>query len=347
MIPTKTQHPSNVSTRPTSYPAAPMKSCPLVACLFLFTFAQAPAQTPDTPPTPAERPSVALTPEQIAMITKQLTELEGQIDKMRNDTLGSVLQKLRAAVGSDAAALALYTDCEKLVNVERKELDRDEAKRAAERIEREKERRGTDEKDQGDAAMAIRLQLQYLILTLEAHEAKNRATLIPKLQAYIQDVLANAPKLKGRAFGQLGGDLRGDRNPIVAAFQIQRYLQTEKWTTRPADIAGMWTQTIFPWYLDNKPSELSTLWDNRLTAEATLLKAIMPEAEYALWLQNEYPALRWDRAEYLVMKGPTPVNALADMLKLIKEFPGHPDAPKWLKSMRAYVETSTDSPAAP
>jgi hypothetical protein len=322
-----------------------MNSRPLAACLFLLTLAQAPAQTPDTPPALGQRPTVPLTPEQIAMITKQLAELEGQIDKMRNDNLGSVLQKLRAAVGSDAAALAFYTDCEKLVNVERKELDRDEAKRIAERMEREKERRGTEDKDEGDAAMAIRLQLQYLILTLEAHEAKDRAPLIPKLQAYIQDVLANAPKLKGRALGQLGGDLRGDRNPIVAAFQIQRYLQTENWTTRPADLPGMWSQVILPWYLENKPTELATIWDNRLTAEATLLKATMPEAEYALWLQNEYPALRWDRAEYLVMKGPTPVNGLADMLKLIKEFPGHPDAPKWLKGMRAFVEGSTNAPA--
>jgi hypothetical protein len=318
----------------------------LLCPLLMLGLVHVSAQTADTPPQLGERPTVALTPEQIATITKQLSELEGQIDKMRNDTLGSVLQKLRAAAGSDAAAMALYMDCEKLVAVERKDLDRDEAKRAAERIERNSERRGGEDKDESDPALATRLQLQYLILTLEAHEAKDRAPLIPKLQAYIQDVLANAPKLKGRALGQLGGDLRGDRNPIVAAFQIQRYLQTEKWTTRPADIAGMWSQTILPWYLENKPSELATLWDNRLTAEATLLKATMPEAEYALWLQNEYPALRWDRAEYLVMKGPTPINGLADMLKLIKEFPGHPDAPKWLKAMRAYVESSTDAPAA-
>jgi hypothetical protein len=325
-----------------------MKARQIATCLLLLTLGKSSAQTPESPMPPAtERPAVALTPEQIATITKQLTELEGQIDKMRNDTLSSVLQKLRAASGSDAAAMALYLECEKLVSVERKELDRDEAKRLAERIERSGERRNGEDKDEGDAALAIRLQLQYLILTLEAHEAKDRAPLIPKLQAYIQDVLANATKLKGRAFGQLAGDLGGDRNPIVSAFQIQRYLQTENWTTRPADIAGMWTQTILPWYLENKPSELATLWDNRLTAQATFLKATMPEAEYALWLQNEFPALRWDRAEYLVLKGPTPINGLADMLKLIKEFPGHPDAPKWLKGMRAYVETSTDAPAAP
>jgi hypothetical protein len=33
------------------------------------------------------------------------------------------------------------------------------------------------------------------------------------------------------------------------------------------------------------------------------------------------------------------------MLKLIKEFPGHADAPKWLKGLRAYVESTADAPA--
>jgi Spy/CpxP family protein refolding chaperone len=325
-----------------------MKASLLVALFFAaigLTQAPAQAQAPAAPAAPVDRPAVALTPEQIDMISKQLAELEGQIDKMRNDTLSSVLQKLRAAVNSDAAAMAFYIDCEKLVSVGRKELDRDEAKRLAERIERNNDRRNTDEKDDGDPALATRLQLQYLILSLEAHEAKDRATMIPKLQAYIQDVLTNAPKLKGRAFGQLAGDLVGDRNAVVSAFQIQRYLKVDQWTTRPADLAGMWTQTILPWYHKNKPEELPTLWDNRLSAQATLLKAIMPEAEYALWLQNEYPALRWERAEYLVQKGPSPINGLADMLKLIKESPGHADAPKWLKGMRAYIESAVDSPS--
>lgn len=316
----------------------------LPLCLTLASLPQAPAQTQEEP---AQRPAVSLTPEQMEMISKQLAELEGQIDKLRNDTLSGILQKLRAAVGSDAAALSFYVDCEKLVSVGRKELDRDEAKRMAERIERNNDKRNIDQKDDGNPGVAARLQIQYLILSLEAHEAKERAPLIPKLQSYIQEIVANADKLKGRSFGQFAADLSSDRNPIVSAYQLQRYLKAEQWTTRPANLEGMWIQTILPWYLKNKPEELATQWDNRLTAEATFLKAILPEAEFTLWLQNEYPALRWERAEYLVTKGPTPVNGLADMLKLIKEFPGHPDAPKWLKTMRAYVESSADAPAAP
>ncbi len=288
----------------------------------------------------APRATVTLTPEQIDMLTKQLAELEGQISKLRGDNLGQVLQKLRAAAASNNSAMSFYLDCEKLVSIDRKELDRDQTKRLAERIDRTGDRRAVDEKTDGDPSLAVRLQLQYLILSLEAHETKDRAALIPKLQSYIQEVLASADKLKGRAFGQLAGDLASDRHPVTAAYQLQRYLKAENWTNNAADIPGMWTLTLLPWYKDNKPGDLTALWDQRITAEAAMRKGSLTDAEYQLWLQNELPALRWERAEYLVQNGTNPVNALADMLKLIKEFPAHADAPKWLTALRNHLESA-------
>jgi hypothetical protein len=311
---------------------------PLPRLLALFLVAGAlPSHGQIGPPPAAPQPVVSLTPEQIEMLSKQLSELESQIDKLRGDTLGQILQKLRAGTTSDAAAMALLADCEKLISVERKELDRDEQRRLEERIERNAKGRAEPDKTEGDIALATRLQLQYLILSLEAHEAKDREPLLPKLQAHIQSVLASSDKLKGRALGQLSGDLRSDRNPFVAAFQLQRYLEIEQWTTNAADLRGMWTQTILPWFQKHQPEQLGAQWDNRITAETTFRQGVLSDAEYTLWLQNDLPALRWERAEYLLKFGTSPVNALADMLKLIKEFPGHADAPKWLTTLRSHI----------
>ncbi len=287
----------------------------------------------------APRAAVALTPEQLDMLTRQLAELEGQISKLRGDNLGQILQKLRAAAASNNSAMAFYVECEKLVSIGRKELDREQVKRMQERIDRGNDRRAVNEKLDGDPALAVRLQLQYLILCLEAHETQDRAALIPKLQAYIQEVTASADKLKGRAFGQLAGNLAG-RNPVVSAYQLERYLKAENWTNDATDLRGMWSQTLLPWYKDNRPEDLTAQWDQCVSALAIMRKATLSEAEYALWLQNELPALRWERAEYLAQNGTTPVNALADMLKLIKEFPGHADAPKWLAGLRAHLESA-------
>lgn len=312
---------------------------PLAAALLVLS-PSAPCQTGETEKADPDAPraTVTLTPEQIDMLTRQLAELESQISKLRGDNLSQVLQKLRAAAASNNSAMAFYIDCEKLVSITRKELDRDQTKRMEERIDRGADRRAIDAKTDGDPSLAARLMLQYLILSLEAHETKDRAALIPKLLAHIQELLANADKLKGRAHSLLAGDLASDRNPVTAAYQLQRYLKAENWTNNAADVRGMFMQTLLPWARDHKPEELAALWDQRITAETAQRKGALPDAEYQLWLQNELPALRWERAEYLLRHGTTPVNALADMLKLIKEFPAHADAPKWLASLRAHLD---------
>lgn len=313
----------------------------LLLCSLGFSF-PALAQTESTPP-PA--PAVKLTAEQIELITKQLAELETQIGQLRNQNLGGIIEKLRAASSSEAAAAAFHAECEKLVSVERKELDREEARRIQERIERMNEqRRNADPKTEGDINLALKIQLQFLLLTLEAHETKDRAPLIPRLQSHIQQIVSVADKLKGRAFEILAAPVASDRNPVVAAYQLQSYLRVPQWPNSAIDFDGMWNATLLPWFKENKPEELAVLWDNRILVEGTLRKSRFSDAEFQLWSQNELPALRWVRAEYLYQHSPTPINALADMLKLIREFPGHPDSPKWLEAMRQRVtQASTGS----
>ncbi|MBE7497789.1 MAG: hypothetical protein HS117_22830 [Verrucomicrobiaceae bacterium] len=314
--------------------------------LFLSPFAttvMAQGQRQEVPPAPL--PAVPLTPQQIEVITKQLAELDKQVQEMRGSTLATVLAKLRTAAASDAAALSFYLDCEKLVNVERKDLDKTEERQRKEQMERMAERRtdrNANDQD-GDIGLATRLHLQYLLLTLEAHETApaDKEKLLPKLQAYIQDVLANAEKLKGRAAGMLARDVGG--SPVVDAYQIQRFIGGPDWTTRPLDFGQMWDRFILPNYREQKPEELAAQWDARINAEGTMRKAQMPEPEFVIWTQQELPVLKWSRAEYLLRFGPTPVNALKDMLDLIKANPGHPSAPNWLETMRQAVKSGESS----
>jgi hypothetical protein len=315
----------------------------LTGCLLtLPALGQADPVEPASPASPAEpaAPAVQLTPEQIENLKKQLAELETQIGQLRGETLSAVLTKLRTAVSSNNAALSFWIDCEKLVSINRKDLSREEAKRLEERLERSSGRGDGKNDADGNIALATRLNLQYLILTLEASETEDQTALIPKLQQHIQEVVASADKLKGRAMAQMG-EGGGGRNPVIAAYQLQRYLKADNWTTGAGDLRGMWTQTLLPWYKKNKPEELVAQWDAFLAAEGTMRKATLSDTEFNLWLQNEYPALRFVRAEYLAQNGPNPVNALADLLKLIREMPGHADAPKWLKTLRQHIEPST------
>ncbi len=303
------------------------------------------AQTPAAPAEPAPK----LTEAQVNSVLEQLKTLETQILNQRGSNLSSILAKLNAAISSDQAAIKFYTDCDVLVNSERKDASKTEARQRAEQIERNMERKakagaGADDLE-GDNGIALRLGLRYLILTLEAHEAKEDdfKKMIPKLQSYIQDLVASAPKLKGRAFGMIGRAC-GANSPIVEAYQLDRYLVREHWSRDPVNIGGMYQSTLFHFAESDAKDSLPTLWDSRINNEAAFRKEQMTEAEYILWLQNELPAMRWERASYLYEKGPSVINAMADMLKIIKDFPAHADAPKWVSDLRTKVNESAAVP---
>ncbi|MBK8090433.1 MAG: hypothetical protein IPK32_00135 [Verrucomicrobiaceae bacterium] len=321
----------------------------LLSAVSAPSYAQQRGRQREQQPEALALPVVPLTPQQIEVITKQLVDVEKQILEMRNSSLTSIMAKLRSAVASEAAALNFHLDCEKLVNIERKDLAKTEERDRKEQMERQAERRKDgNEEDQGDLGAAAKLQIEYLLLTLEAHETKaeDRTKLLPKLQAYIQKVVASADKLKGRAGQTLGRDLGG--SVIVDALQIRRFVSADGWTTNPLNLGAMWNDTILPIYLaDGRKEELSAQWDARLSAETILNKARMPEPEFMIWGQQELPPMKWQRAKYLVANGPSPVNALADMLNHIKAYPGHPDAPQWLEELRSAVGAAAPSGGAP
>lgn len=294
-------------------------------------------------PVTASQINGQLKPEQVNSVLKQLDELERTILAQRGSTLSGAIQRIRTAAGSDAAALNFIAECDQIVNVDRKTADKDAEKDAERRKEIQKKRQQDmdreDVEKNGDATLSLRLGLEYLALTLEAHEAKDISTMVPKLQAYQQSLLASAPKLKGRAGDMLlrpvGG---GNVGLVVDALQLSPFLQRENWPLVPGDISEHYDRLILKLAREKKPEELGTLWDTAINLEAGLRKERMFEGEYALWVQNELPQLRWQRAQDLVRFTSNPVTGLAEMLNLIKANPNHPGSPAWVNELRSLVK---------
>ncbi|MBX7207374.1 MAG: hypothetical protein K1X78_03590 [Verrucomicrobiaceae bacterium] len=311
---------------------------------------------------PAPKPAPpTLTQQQVDTIVKQLADVEKAIAQQRGANLGAIIQKLRAGTASDAAALSLYEDCEKLI-ADRRALTRDEKKTREEQVkkqaERNKESTAKEVKEDGDFGLAVRFQLRYLVLSLEAHEAKEIDKMLPELTSYIQDVVAASDKLRGRAGAYLAGSLRGGGgggggrggrggggggggNPFVPAFQIGDYLDGQRWSLEPVDFGAMWEKTILPVFREKKKSELGAQWDARIAAEAGFKKGSISDAELSLWQQNEVPDIKWAKLQDLFANGDKPVNAMADMLAMIRDNPGHPNSPKWLEEFKRMVASAT------
>lgn len=313
---------------------------------WLPTSAQDEAASPDAAGVNA--PPV-LTKEQIETVQSQLAALESDIASKRNSFLSEIIERFRKATSSDAAALNFYVDCKKIVDLERKDMTRDairsQAERLASQVARMADPQRDQAKDEGDFGKAVRLQLEYLVLTLEAHETPKgeMIKMIPKLRAFITSVLENASKLKGRALSTLQGNI--SNTPFVDAYQIGRYLDVEHWSNNPLNFGEMWEKCIFPLLEKDNREQLPEQWDARLKTEVAFREQSMYKPEFELWFQNELPVLRWSRATYLYRKGPSPINAMGDMLKLIREHPGHANAPDWLSQLRELVETASGAPS--
>ena len=292
-----------------------------------------------------------LTDQQVASVMKQLEELERTIASLRGNTLSAALERLRRGSASDAAALALYSECEKEVNIERKELSREEERRQKEALERQAERNKDTKQaeDNGDFGTAVRLQINYLILSLEASNTEDLTPLLPKLNAFVQDVVSNAERLKGRAGNYLNGGGRGG-NPIVTALRLDKYLKAKNWSPQPTSFVQIWTQTVLPFYQEKKPEDLAAQWDACLMAEAKFREGSMAAPEFEIWKTEELPDLRWTRLESLYATAPEKLKTLGGMLELIKANPGHPNAGSWLSQFKSLVtpatptKTTADSP---
>jgi hypothetical protein len=303
-------------------------------------------KAPETNENILPNPAAVLSDSQASSVLDQLQVLEKQVMQMRGSALTVIMGKLRGAMGSDQAALNFYLECDRLVNSVRKERDKTEARKRQEDIEKRIEQRGknADQQEEGDFGLAVKLGIQYLVLTLEAHEAKGEdlKKMVPKLQEYIQSVVDAAPKLKGRASFYLANSM-SPNNSIVSALSLSGYLNGGGWSHSPLDIGSMFTQTLFPMAEEANKDSLPALWDARILAEGTFKKDNLFGPEFELWSRNELPTMRWQRAQHLYQKGSSPVNALADMLKVIKENPGHANAPTWVEGLRALVNHSATS----
>ncbi|MCB1278823.1 hypothetical protein [Prosthecobacter sp.] len=342
----------------------------LAPCVFAQTAAP---ETAETEPATPSVPKVVLTPAQTAHILKELEKIEAQIGQGRSGLFSAALTKFREGMASDSAALALYLDCYRLEHFERKNLKQSDFTDWRDRNE-------TRLKDD-DFKKALLLQLEYLVLSIQAQdikEMKKMAPLVTALQAFIGKAITAVqgstkhsasgavsdkdagPKGGGGRKGGGGGggggpgaDLTGVLRQAVTgsefatAYQLGDHLDKKDWDYRPLDVEGIYSKVILPYYLSEKPTELSAQWDARINAEVALRKALMSETEFNLFLKDEGPRMQWAKNNYLVSNNVNAINALADMLKIIQNYPGHPDAMGWLKDFRSIVKDVSEPEAGP
>lgn len=349
---------------------------PILATTFTAHLAaQTPAAEPTAPAPTSPAPQVILTPAQTANILKQLEQIESQIGQGRTSILSAALTKFRAAMGSANDALGLYLDCIKLEDFERKDLKQTDFMDWRDK----NEARLKDE----DFTTGLLLQLEYLVMTIQAQdvsEISKMGPMVTALQAFIAKEIAaiqNTTKHtasgaveakdngKGGGGGRQGGGRQGGggggpggqlasmlrqsvkNTEFSKAYLLEDHLTRRDWQYAPLDVGGIYSSIIFPYYLSEKPTELAAQWDARINADMAIHKAMRSETEFAIYFKEENPRLQWAKNNFLVTNNVNAVNALADLLKVIRDNPSHPDAASWLGDFRQLVKSASEPEPGP
>ncbi len=324
----------------------------ILFCVPAFLLAQSIA--PVAPATASK-----LTDEQTANIIKQLDQIESLITKNRGDSFKNALARFKAGEANDKDALSLYLDCHRLEHFERKDLKQTDFLVWKDKNE--------DRHKDPEFLIGLRLQLEYLVICISAQDATEVAPLISALQAFIpKAVSAVQSTMTHSSTGALKDKDKGNNNggggrqlldtlrqsvtgtDFCKAYLLDDLLKKQDWEYAPLGISGTYQNVIFPYYLKNKPAELPAQWEARINAELLLRKAVTSETEYQLFYKENYPQLLWTKNSYLLKNNITPISALADMLKIVRENQTHANANSWVKELRqAVIETqSTDASAS-
>ncbi|WP_395745255.1 hypothetical protein [Prosthecobacter sp.] len=342
-----------------------MKLTPFLPVLAVLLASPAGAQTPANPATepPAVENKVLLTPAQTEHILKELEKVESQIGKGRGAVFTAAMAKFREGMASPTAALALYLDCYKLEHFDRKNL---------------KQADYTDWRNKNEAKLkdedfkrALWLQLEFLVMTIQAQEIEDPVKMGPivtSMQAFLgkavtaiqgttshsaSGAVTDKDSKGGRRgggnvpAGDILGTLRQDvtESEFAKAYSLGDFMKREEWEYQPLNVKGIYSKIIFPYYLAQKPTDLPAQWDSRINADTALRKALMSETEFAEYSKDAGPRMLWEKDNYLVANNVLPVQALADMLKVIQAYPSHPDAMNWLKDFRELVKQVSEPTA--
>lgn len=271
-----------------------------------------------------------------------------QLDRLRDAAEAKVDARFRVAVAayrsalaSETATMELYLKCVEKVQFE------DQHRKAQDF--REWKRRHAEEMGNPARKAALRHQLNWLLLSLEAASAKgNLSSLRPRVESALDAIFSDAAKLKG-GHGILREGATG--SVFARAYEIGG-LRIERWPAAPGSISEIFDAVLMPPH--RKPdsvNKLRSLWQKRIQYESLAAehwgeeregtrvgtRDAMRTPDYERFLAETLPDLQWQMEEDLFKAGDEQ-GAASRMLAHIEKNVTHKKATEWANSFRKLID---------
>lgn len=262
------------------------------------------------------------------------------------------LAAFREAIASDDAAISLYLNCMEKVNFE------DQQKKSADF--REWKRNEAEKLSDPGLRLALRHQLRWLVLTLQAASDKaDRAKLAVDAQEIVDSIFREPTKLKNQE-AILSQAVTS--SVFARAYDINS-TKLEAWPLSPVLLDPVYEQILLPPYRkSSRLSELRAVWIKRIQQEGAKMEhwsgnngnpkeqkrigmaSAMQSPAYEKFLAEAQPKLQWDMEIDLFRNGDESGAALR-MLAHLEKHLAHPSAREWGKQFEALLKPVT--PEAP
>ncbi len=256
------------------------------------------------------------------------------------------LAAYRAAMSSDDAAIELYLNCMERVNF-------DEEKKKASDF-RDWKRKEADKLSDPALRVALRYQLRWLVLTMQAFPEKaDRAKLALEAQQAVDAIFNEAQNFSGQE------DLLGQSvlaSVFAKAYDIN-HIKVENWPLSPTQLDVIYEQIILPPL--RKPSRLAELhaaWLKRIQQDGARVQywsknrsedrkgAATLSPAYTKFVEDALPKLQWDM-ELDMFRSGDESGAATRMLAHLEKHLTHPSAKAWSDQLGQILKPNAPAPA--
>jgi len=279
-----------------------------------------------------------------------LEKLKEAADSKVDARFRLALAAYRSAMASDDAAIELYINCMDKVKFE------DQKKKPAEF--REWKRKESEKLSDPSLRLALRHQLHWLILTLQATSEKaDRAKLANEAQEAVDAIFRDYAKLKSQE-PLLSQAVTA--SVFARAYEIET-VKVQNWPLSPIQLGQVYEQILLPPF--RTPARLAELrvgWIKRIQQEGAKVegeaggrrddrKIATPletsSADYDRFLTETQPKLQWEMEMDLFRNGDES-GAAVRMLAHLEKHITHPSAREWGDQFKALLKPSVPATAA-
>jgi hypothetical protein len=212
---------------------------------------------------------------------------------------------------------------------------------------------------------AIRMALQYTTISLQRAAGATDGQIYPVLLAYAQQAQDALPGIEAQQnaapaqqdFGRRNrtqGQAPREEEPRILEEPVSDNIFAKwynigsqlsglsDWEQVPGNVDSIYSTTLLPMMRKNRDPRILQYWDNKIIMERSNASSATSAFNTDRFNLTRRPSLLWSRAEDEVAIGQRD-QGLNDMYNLVKNFPTHPDAGKWILELQGLL---TATPAA-